>query len=93
MQMRIQLRLPRLGIGQDTEVSACLQPQIVWLAGMIIRRIEILFRVGRGSEQRSIDVRRQQVTFQIWGAKGSAGIFGDIGGWVVESAARLAGGV
>ena len=42
-----QLRLPRLGIRQHTEVGSGLQPQIIRLAGMVLGRIEILFRVRR----------------------------------------------
>src|SRR5437899_2563884 len=51
------LRLARLRIPEDAEVGPCFQPQIIRLAGMVARRIEILLGVRRCLQQCPVGVR------------------------------------
>jgi hypothetical protein len=53
-----ELGLTGLSVRQDAEVGPCLQPHVVRLAGVVLRRIEILLRVRRCLCQGPVDVRR-----------------------------------
>jgi len=61
--------LAGLGIRKDAEVGPRFQPQIIRLAGMVARRIEILLGMRRCLKQSSIDVRGSRITFDVWGTE------------------------
>ena len=54
-----------MSIRQDAEICSRFKPQIIRLAWMVLRRIEILLGVGRGIEQGPVDIRGQRVAFEV----------------------------
>ena len=63
--MCVELRLSGLRVCEDAEVRTSLEPQIVGLARMVARRIEVPLCVRLGLEQLSIDVRGEWAVFGV----------------------------
>jgi hypothetical protein len=69
-----QLRLAGLRVRQDAEVRSRLEPDVVGLAGVVARRIELLLRMGGGAEQLPVDVGSERAPLEIRRTELGAGV-------------------
>src|ERR1700733_6563659 len=74
MLVGVELRLAGLGICQDAEVGAGFEPQVIWLTGMVPRRVEIPLGVRSRVQELPVGIRGQQAAFDIRVTEFGAGV-------------------